>query len=819
MAIAIVNNFYSWSQWTIDNTVTVTATAGRFLLAFHSVGGTVTGWSTGWEKWSSASTSRAFYYRVATGDANDNLTINHAGVQYSRLFVKELTDVDLLDPIDFVHEINTSRWTLSSGMSGQQPFFGDATSAGRAVAFMGIAGASQLAGQYTPSIGSNESQGTTNLFGALLPSHIAGDSLSFSWIQNPEISENTTYAHHGFLIALNEAGAANSEFEVAVDETKVVSPQTDFRLLISLADMPASFWSSVSAGGGDIRIYGADGLTELPREVVSCNTAGQTGEVWTLVPTLSDTVSTVLTVLTKAGRLDYAVDHTKGRNAVWSDYGFVFHGETLVDSTGKSGTVTSAFVSVAATERTAGIIGKDYLYGSGGLNNTVKTSLAPAGINATDTFTMSIWFEPAIPATLPYLSYFFGVAYNSDAYANFSLYMSRSGANLGFGVFDRTTTASADTVLTLTSYTGRSLITVEVTASGSTVSVFNEGTRTDGVASNRHLQGSGFDVISVGSVQDLSPLWGDESYLDESRIYLGARSTDREQTEYDNQRSPSTFYATSVAGSPVPVSFTGNILTLNATVGVPFSVNLSANWAGNRTPFTYAMSSGTLPLWASLDAATAVLSGTPDAVALTSGLAVTATDLDAVPAPSNAFSIDVVAPADTTPPALTSPTGVKTGSTTATGGADTNEANGTIHAIVDGSAANPTPADITAHTTAEYWNNLPVSSIGAKTFNATGLTAGATRYWHFVHYDAAGNPSNVVTSPAFILDAATAAAIAVTDTGKLLATSFIEDSTALKPSISDTGVVTAKEFIEDSAGGFSYGDSDTKANEFIEGAL
>lgn len=111
----------------------------------------------------------------------------------------------------------------------------------------------------------------------------------------------------------------------------------------------------------------------------------------------------------------------------------------------------------------------------------------------------------------------------------------------------------------------------------------------------------------------------------------------------------------------------------------------------------------------------------------------------------------VPASGDTTPPTLSAPVGSATASTTATVGATTNEGNGTLYAVVTGSATQPSIAQIKAgndHTgSAAVWSgNVAVSSTGAKTLNATGLTAGSSYYVHLVHSDAATNDSNRVTS-------------------------------------------------------------------------
>lgn len=113
---------------------------------------------------------------------------------------------------------------------------------------------------------------------------------------------------------------------------------------------------------------------------------------------------------------------------------------------------------------------------------------------------------------------------------------------------------------------------------------------------------------------------------------------------------------------------------------------------------------------------------------------------------------------DTTAPTLTSPTGSSTGSTTATVGATTDEGNGTLYAVVTTSATAPTKAQIkagqnAAGTTANWSGSVAVSSTGAKTLNATGLTASTTYYAHLMHEDTATNQSNVVSSTSFTTSA------------------------------------------------------------------
>lgn len=116
---------------------------------------------------------------------------------------------------------------------------------------------------------------------------------------------------------------------------------------------------------------------------------------------------------------------------------------------------------------------------------------------------------------------------------------------------------------------------------------------------------------------------------------------------------------------------------------------------------------------------------------------------------------------DVTAPVLSSPVGTTTGSTTATIGATTDEANGTLYGFVSTSATPPSDADLKAGTGAVWAGSAAVSSTGAKTLNATGLTASTGYYAHLLHTDAATNDSNTVTSAQFTTDAPGGSAIAV----------------------------------------------------------
>ena len=125
------------------------------------------------------------------------------------------------------------------------------------------------------------------------------------------------------------------------------------------------------------------------------------------------------------------------------------------------------------------------------------------------------------------------------------------------------------------------------------------------------------------------------------------------------------------------------------------------------------------------------------------------------------FSV-VVAPSggggggDTTAPTLTSPSGTG-GALTCSGSVTTDEGNGTLYAVVTASATAPSKSQVKAGqdhtgTAALRTHSQAVSSTGSKSVPSGSVTSG-TRYFHFMHEDAAGNQSAVVTSSSFSVTA------------------------------------------------------------------
>jgi len=107
----------------------------------------------------------------------------------------------------------------------------------------------------------------------------------------------------------------------------------------------------------------------------------------------------------------------------------------------------------------------------------------------------------------------------------------------------------------------------------------------------------------------------------------------------------------------------------------------------------------------------------------------------------------VATASDVTAPILSSPTGTKTGSTTADGTVSTDEGNGTLYFTA---TTNATETAATIKT----GSSQAVSTTGVQNVSFTSLSPSTTYYAHYVHDDAASNESNTQHSASFTTDAA-----------------------------------------------------------------
>jgi len=104
---------------------------------------------------------------------------------------------------------------------------------------------------------------------------------------------------------------------LSVSEQQIRDGLHDFPVNVNLAGLSPRFWEHVNAGCGDIRVTTSDGQTELPRQIVSCDSATRTGTLWFLAPSLSARSDTRFYLyFGNPDGADYAAGHPYGATAL-----------------------------------------------------------------------------------------------------------------------------------------------------------------------------------------------------------------------------------------------------------------------------------------------------------------------------------------------------------------------------------------------------------------------------------------------------------------------------------------------------------------------
>jgi len=342
-----------------------------------------------------------------------------------------------------------------------------------------------------------------------------------------------------------------AQVKLTIDKDKVLANLTDYVVYVDLSDMTSTFWDTVANGGGDIRVYKSDGTTELAREVVSCDTSTDTGELhFKYTGTLSSSSDTEVIIDVDGARSDYAVGATYGRNAVWSDYFGVWHEGAGTDSTGngRTGTANGGVTNGGAT----GQIGEGTDYDGSDDYNSLANMSTLEDILAQVTF--QSWVSADSDA---FYTAFGGVEDGSSetAYVIFEFNGGPSGTSSDERIaFLRNQNGDAcrigvtdATMATITTGNLNYLVTtLDINTSGNNKFYLNGSDATDSFTTD--------SMSDNFQTTDQSPYIGArnlrgvvsanlDGVIDDFRIRSGVLSSDWVGTEYNNQDSPSTFYS------------------------------------------------------------------------------------------------------------------------------------------------------------------------------------------------------------------------------------------------------------------------------------
>lgn len=345
----------------------------------------------------------------------------------------------------------------------------------------------------------------------------------------------------------------SSRIPITVSASKVAGAVTDFPVYVNLANLPAAFFTGVKAGGADIRVTAGDGYTELPYELVSIDTALNTGELHFKASSLSTTTNTSFYIYYgNSAASAYSATSTYGRNNVWTNgYVAVYHLDddpsgAAPQFTSSNGNSTGTSNNMEAGDRQTGQVGRAQVID--GTNEFIQTTVN----NTITTSTWSVWMK-ANGAQGAYD----GVVFSRGTVTT-GLGYDSSGGRIGYHWNDTVATYgwTGGPTPPTNEWFMASLVVVPNSA---TIYVNSSSTNASGTNATTHAS-SNINDLKFG--QDDAGGRFFNGTIDEVRLANVARTEGWLTTEYNNQASTTSFYA---VGGVEPI-FARTFSDTNATI-------------------------------------------------------------------------------------------------------------------------------------------------------------------------------------------------------------------------------------------------------------
>jgi hypothetical protein len=193
----------------------------------------------------------------------------------------------------------------------------------------------------------------------------------------------------------------NYRVKIVASSSKVSGAQTNIPLFFNLENLNSNFWNHVNLKVQDLYMTNATG-SRISLELVSVSSSTKKGELYFKAPYLSSATGTVFYLYYGSSTsMQPAAAAAYGSNDVWSNnYAAVWHAQSIsgiTDSTGKCAAGTNYNVSIS----TSGQLGNAWLFNS---TSDYITVPAPAtGLRARDLITAahaagatwSFWVKPS----------------------------------------------------------------------------------------------------------------------------------------------------------------------------------------------------------------------------------------------------------------------------------------------------------------------------------------------------------------------------------------------------------------------------------------
>jgi hypothetical protein len=330
--------------------------------------------------------------------------------------------------------------------------------------------------------------------------------------------------------------------KITIDRTRVWGSHTNFPVLVSI-DADADLAARAQKDGDDILFTSSDGTTKLSHEIESY--MGNTGTLvaWVKLPTLTNTTNTEIYLYYG----NTTSTSQQSATSVWTNsYQAVWHLNEVVndEATGGSHSDSTSNALTASqynNDETAGKINRSQNFD--GNDYTSRADTALLDMTASQDFTLSTWVsttQAGVAGTWPAMvrkvdddgspadGYSFilhsgtSLPWYMEIYDGGSIYTS-GGGNIADGNWHY----------------------IVGVRSGATLIAFEDGNPTNtnpGGVSSDISNTYPLRMASNCNTPNPNGLWY-TGKLDEVRVSKTARSADWVKTEYNNQNSPSSFYA------------------------------------------------------------------------------------------------------------------------------------------------------------------------------------------------------------------------------------------------------------------------------------
>ena len=385
---------------------------------------------------------------------------------------------------------------------------------------------------------------------------------------------------------------------IVIDKDKVTADLTDFVLYLRMSDLPTDIHDELTSSAGNIRFFTGDGLTEIPRDLVTYDDTDDEGTVFVYCKgfTVSSSTDTTIQVHKDGVAADYAVGATNGRQATWNhSYLVVWHGTDKTTESTAGYTITET-ASAGTHVTTGGGFGEGigYYYNSN-TNNGLYVGVSPTTNNYPST--LQAWARPRdanwetktiVGIGDPSFS-----TQRSDVRtrmdANNMRYNTAIAAGGSSSIVDGTFEAAWNGTWQKVNY-------VQTDATDRDV---YENLETSGnPAMNISRTPTNIDRFGIGISADSSPYTQGDMDLCHARWRDEALSTNYTTTEYRNESDPGTFYSvTSVLASEPKIAVVRGALPVSSG-----TADYTVSGFGTPTAAIFIVSGGTVDDTLSTDA-------------------------------------------------------------------------------------------------------------------------------------------------------------------------------------------------------------------------